>query len=57
MISYAYMLHLGQCDPSEKFSCKDGTCIFGQWKCDGVPDCKDKSDEDSMLCGMLLRQM
>ncbi|MED6243445.1 hypothetical protein ATANTOWER_020227, partial [Ataeniobius toweri] len=28
-----------------EFRCANGECIRLTWKCDGDPDCKDKSDE------------
>jgi len=33
-----------QCSESE-FSCTNGRCIAGRWKCDGDHDCSDGSDE------------
>lgn len=30
---------------SGEFRCANGECVRLTWKCDGDPDCKDKSDE------------
>ena len=38
------------CSAAE-FRCTDGRCIPSRWQCDGEPDCEDKSDESSNLCG------
>ncbi|XP_044750079.1 sortilin-related receptor-like [Coccinella septempunctata] len=35
---------MGTCAP-EHFTCADNSCIPIGWKCDGEPDCADKSDE------------
>ncbi|XP_073743868.1 low-density lipoprotein receptor isoform X2 [Callorhinus ursinus] len=34
------------CSPLE-FHCQSGECIHSSWRCDGGPDCKDKSDEEN----------
>lgn len=30
---------------AEQFRCNDGKCIKHDYRCDGVPDCADHSDE------------
>ncbi|KAM7543200.1 hypothetical protein Aperf_G00000009526 [Anoplocephala perfoliata] len=30
--------------------CKDGACILVSMLCDGIPQCRDQSDEDSRFC-------
>ena len=34
------------------FSCSNGQCIPESYKCDGLTDCDDGSDESSSLCCM-----
>ncbi|XP_058381651.1 low-density lipoprotein receptor [Diceros bicornis minor] len=36
----------GPCSARE-FHCRSGECIHSSWRCDGGPDCRDKSDEES----------
>uniref|UniRef100_A0A7N5P7C8 Low-density lipoprotein receptor n=1 Tax=Ailuropoda melanoleuca TaxID=9646 RepID=A0A7N5P7C8_AILME len=36
----------GPCSSLE-FYCRSGECIHSSWRCDGGPDCKDKSDEEN----------
>ncbi|XP_011694235.1 PREDICTED: vitellogenin receptor-like [Wasmannia auropunctata] len=31
--------------PPDHFACNDGKCVEMNWKCDGIPDCKDGEDE------------
>ncbi|XP_065641279.1 uncharacterized protein LOC124806991 isoform X7 [Hydra vulgaris] len=33
-----------------QFQCFNGDCISRSWKCDGILDCSDHSDEDPSLC-------
>ncbi|TDG98033.1 hypothetical protein EPR50_G00214030 [Perca flavescens] len=38
-----------RCQP-EQFTCLNGNCISARWKCDGVNDCQDNSDELERVC-------
>lgn len=40
----------GPCSLLE-FHCQSGECIHSSWRCDGDPDCKDKSDEENCSKG------
>ncbi|XP_012342709.1 basement membrane-specific heparan sulfate proteoglycan core protein isoform X12 [Apis florea] len=35
-----------ECDQSTEIKCKDGTCVPVEWRCDGISNCKDGSDEE-----------
>ncbi|PBC30144.1 Basement membrane-specific heparan sulfate proteoglycan core protein [Apis cerana cerana] len=35
-----------ECDQSTEIRCKDGTCMPVEWRCDGISNCKDGSDEE-----------
>ncbi|KAI4902148.1 hypothetical protein NFI96_003420 [Prochilodus magdalenae] len=39
------------CNVHLEFECGNGGCIDYQLTCDGVPHCKDKSDEKRQYCG------
>ncbi|XP_029773137.1 low-density lipoprotein receptor isoform X2 [Suricata suricatta] len=30
-----------------EFHCRSGECVHASWRCDGGPDCRDKSDEEN----------
>lgn len=34
-----------KCNTSKDFQCDTGECIPQKWKCNGIPDCADGSDE------------
>lgn len=40
---------LGEDCKETDFRCDDGTCIHKSWRCDGMEDCRDASDEAA--CG------
>ncbi|XP_043603055.1 basement membrane-specific heparan sulfate proteoglycan core protein isoform X21 [Bombus pyrosoma] len=35
-----------ECDQSTELTCRDGTCVPLERRCDGIADCKDSSDEE-----------
>lgn len=39
---------------NQDFRCRSGQCVDVRRRCDGVPDCTDRSDEDSTMCGKIL---
>jgi hypothetical protein len=39
------------CNMYSEFECGNGECIDYQLTCDGIPHCKDKSDEKLLYCG------
>ena len=41
---HIFLFDILECN-KDQFTCNDGECTFGEWKCDGAPDCKDGSDE------------
>lgn len=30
----------------DEFACRSGECVSSSRRCDGLPDCRDRSDED-----------
>ena len=34
-----------ECKKCEEFTCSNGDCILNKWKCNGIDDCVDGSDE------------
>lgn len=39
---------------SDQFTCNNQDCIPGVWRCDGHPDCLDKSDETEQCSKFLI---
>lgn len=39
------------CNYIDEFECGNGDCVNYNLTCDGVPNCKDKSDEKQSYCG------
>ena len=50
---YTSQLKLSGCKTKGEFSCDDGQCVTMEQRCDQVPDCKDKSDEEN--CHLLVK--
>ena len=48
---YERMLKLSGCAAGE-FTCNDGQCVTMEERCNQLPDCKDKSDEQK--CRLLV---
>ncbi|XP_034939395.1 modular serine protease [Chelonus insularis] len=42
---------LSGCKGTDQFRCENGQCIDDTRVCDGPPDCNDRSDESSTVCG------
>ena len=43
---YTTMLKLTGCNPEGEFTCDDGPCVKMEERCNQIPDCRDKSDEN-----------
>ena len=35
---------------TDYFQCNNGKCILDKWKCNGLDECGDKSDENMTAC-------
>ena len=40
----AYIYYISACE-GDMFICDSGECIPGKYRCDGITDCRDSSDE------------
>ena len=50
---YYQLLKLSGCNPDGEFTCNDGQCVTMEKRCDQIPNCRDKSDEEE--CHLLIR--
>ena len=50
---YTSQLKMSSCNTDGEFSCNDGQCVTMEERCDQVPDCRDKSDEEN--CQLLVK--
>lgn len=41
-------------NPATEYECVDKVkCVSNEYKCDGLPDCDDESDESPVMCKFL----
>ena len=51
-VPYTTMLKMTGCKEEGEFTCDDGQCIKIEERCNQVPDCRDKSDENE--CNLIM---
>ena len=50
---YTTQLKMSGCKTDGEFTCDDGQCVTMEERCDQIPDCRDRSDEEN--CQLLVK--
>ncbi len=51
------ILSLSTCSGEEEFTCDDGNCVRMDYRCDGTPDCPDRSGAETKLSNSFQKQI